>query len=161
MTTALLTAVRAAQAASLSGVEVIDGPPTLVPAGVSEALVIGADWDPSEGLFASSAFEPFSDFAQLETITVPGAVMVKSGEPAQSTAVTARAFTILAALKDVLTADPTLGGTVGYTLDVSGGGRAEAASLARLTTVSARRSATGGPRCVLTFTVGAQAVIAD
>lgn len=140
--------------------QVIDGPPTLIPPGVTEALVIGADWDPNEAIVATSTLEPYSDYAQLEVVTVPGAVMVKIGEPTTA-APTARAYAILAAFKGLLTADPTLAGAVGYADDAGGGGKAEASSLARLTSTSLRRSVSGGTRCVVSFTVGAQALIPD
>jgi hypothetical protein len=157
---ALLSIAQGAQASTLAGVEVVDGPPTLVPAGVQEALVFGADWDPNEATIATSTLEPFSDFAQLETVTVPGAVMVKTGETATAAA-TARMFAILDVLKALLVANPTLGGVVGYSLDTGGGGRAEQASLAHLSTLAARRSIAGGTRCIGAFTITAQAVVPD
>lgn len=157
---ALLSMAQAAQSTTLDGVEVIDGPPTLVPAGVQEALVFGSDWSREEATIATSTLEPFSDFAQLETITVPGAVMVKTGETTTATS-TARMFAILDVLKALLVADPTLGGVVGYSLDVGGGGRAEQQSLAHLSSLAPRRSVAGGTRCVAPFTVTAQAVLPD
>jgi hypothetical protein len=157
---ALLSMAQAAQASTLAGVEVVDGPPTLVPASVQEALVFGSDWDPNEATIATSVLEPFSDFAQLETITMPGAVVVKTGEPTTA-APTARMFAILTALKALLVADPTLGGVVGYSLDAGGGGKAEQQSLAHLSSLVPRRSVAGGTRCVGAFTISAQAVLPD
>lgn len=158
--TALLGMAVAARATTLAAVEVIDGPPTLVPAGVQEALVLGADWDPAESIVATSVLEAFSDFAQLETVTVPGAVMVKTGETTTA-APTTRVYQILDAFKALLVADPTLGGVVGYSLDASGGGKAEPQSLAQLASTSFRRSVSGGTRCVVTFTVTGQALLPD
>lgn len=160
MRAALAAACRTAQATTLAGVEVVTGPPALVAAGVEEVLVLGADWDPAEATAATSTFEPYSDYAQIETIEIPGAVMVKTGDPYVAVTTT-RAFEILAALKALLVADPTLGGAVGYSLDASGGGRAEETSLAQLTSVELRETAAGGARTVLAFTVGAAALIPD
>jgi hypothetical protein len=161
MRAALVAACTAAQATTLAGVEVIAGPPTLIAAGVGEAIAIGADWDPEEATAATSVFEPYSDYTQVETLEVPGAIRVKSGDPAALVDCTDRAFEILAALKALLVADPTLGGAVGYAADASGGGRAEETSLAQLTSATLREDIAGGARSVIAFTVGAAALIPD
>lgn len=157
---ALSAMFQTATATTLTGVEVVDGPPTLVPAGTPEALVVGGGWSPDETVIASSTLEPFSDYAQVETITIPVAVMTETGDVAAA-AMATRAAEILAAVKALLLADPTLGGLVGYSLDVSGGGKAEPSSLIRLASISARRAISGGTRCVTDVVLTAAAVIPD
>lgn len=157
---ALLAMFQTAQATTLAGVEVIAGPPTLVPAGVTEALVVGADWSPDEATVATSTFEPYSDYAQIETVLVPITVMTETGDPATAAA-TARASVILGAVKTLLVTDPTLGGVVGYSTDVGGGGKAEPTSLARLASVAWRRAISGGTKCVVNAVLTAAAVVPD
>lgn len=160
VTEALLAMFTLAQATTLTGVEVIAGPPTLVPAGVEQAIAVGSDWSPDEATVATSTFEPYSDYAQIETVLVPVTVMTKTGEVAAVSA-TALAGTILDAIKVLLVADPTLGGVVGYATDVGGGGKAEPSSLARFASVAWRRAISGGTRCVVNTVLTAAAVVPD
>lgn len=159
--TALQSLLAGAQATTLDGVTLFTGPPAQAPPGITAAVVLGGTWDPAETLIGTSAFEPFSDYADLERLTIPGAVMTTTGDPNAIAAVTTQAFAILGAVKDLINADSTLGGAVGYAEDAGGGGKAEPSSLARLASLAPRCSAAGGTRCVIDFTVSAAALATD
>lgn len=161
VTNALLTMFTTAQATTLAGVEVIAGPPALVPAGIERAIAVGSDWSPDEAIVATSTFAPYSDYAQIETVLVPVAVMAKTGDVA-ATSATTTATAILDAIKTLLVADPTLGGVVGYSTDVGGGGKAEPSSLAQFASITWRRAISGaGARAVVNATLTAAAIVAD
>lgn len=163
---AALTALKTASdaASSLLGVYISDGPPDQVPVGTKEYLALGADWDPSGAgptgqAGAVSTYEPYSDYAQLETITITSSVVVWSGD--DLAAQRNRASAILIAAKALIDADPTLGGTVGVASDPSLGGPAVEGTTARISATSWRQVQSGGAGCAVTFTISAVALVGE
>lgn len=110
----LVTAATAAQATTLVGVHVQDGPPTASLAGLPKVLVLGGEWQPSDVARPGAAGpqEPAMGAASYyEQISLSGSAFAQSGDTAMRDR-RDEAFAILDALKALIFADRTLGGLV-------------------------------------------------
>lgn len=112
--TGLVARAQAAQATTLAGVTVQDGPwPAAYVVTDPDFLIIGGDFEPTQaGLSAVSTVptpSPMGNNSFDEALTVRGVVVSQSGDTAMGPR-RARAVAVLEAFQDLLTADPTLGG---------------------------------------------------
>jgi hypothetical protein len=148
--TYLVAAAVAAQATTLAGVTVQDGPwPAAYSVVDPEFLIVGGDFEPANaGQSAVSATQTRSlmgNNSMEEELTVRCVVVSQSGDTAMGPR-RARAVAITEAFEDLLTADQKLGGLLqsAATLSVDG-----------VRQVQNSR----GAYCALNFTVGASALI--
>jgi hypothetical protein len=147
---ALVARATAAQATTLAGVTVQDGPwPAAYVVTDLRFLIIGGDYEPTTAnLSAVTATQTPSDMGNNsmdEQLTVRGVVVSQSGDTAMGPR-RAEAVADLEAFEGLLTADQDLGGllTAAATLSVD--------SVRQVQT-------TRGAYCAINFTVGASALI--
>lgn len=147
---AVLAACATVQATTLAGVTVYDGPPAVQPPAAGKILVIGGDWVPSDqSRAAASATQEASmgNRSRNETISIACQCRAGSGDTTMATQRT-DAFGIVAAVEQLLVADPTLGGLT-YS-DAKVGSVDEV-----------RQIQQSGAGCVVSFTITATALLWD
>jgi hypothetical protein len=146
----LLTACTAAQATTLVDVVVHDGPPAVQPPGTNKHLVIGGEWTTAD-LSRAAAFATqetsMGNRSRNELVSI--SCQARSGWGAEDMASRrAEAFGIVAAVEQILAADPTLGG-LSY-------GDAQVGAVDEV-----RQIQQSGAGCIVSFTVTATALLWD
>lgn len=147
----LVAKAQAAQATTLAGVTVQDGPwPARYVVTDSDFLIIGGDFDPQNidvsAVTSVQTPDLMGNFSVDEDLTVVAVAVSQSGDPNAMATCRAKAIATVEAFEDLLTADPMLGGLL--------------QSQTVLSVTSLRQVQTAdGPYCAVNFTVSASALI--
>jgi hypothetical protein len=148
--TYLVAAATAAQASTLAGVTVQDGPwPAAYVVTDPRFLIIGGDFEPTNAaqsaVSATQTPSRMGNYSVVEDLSVRGVAVSQSGDTAMGPR-RAEAVSAVEAFEDLLTADPKLGGLL--------------QSAAVLAVDSLRQVQTSrGAYCAVNFTVSASALI--
>jgi hypothetical protein len=148
--TYLVAAAVAAQATTLAGVTVQDGPwPAAYPVTDPDFLIIGGDFEPTlvdqSEVSATQTRSPMGNNSMDEQLSIGCVVVSQSGDTAMAPR-RARAVAIVEAFEDLLTADPRLGGLL------------QAAATLSLTGLRQVQNSRGA-YCAANLTIGASALI--
>ena len=147
--TYLVAAAQAAQATTLAGVTVQDGPwPAAYVVTDTAFLIVGGDWEPTAPADSVSSTQTASSMGNnsvVEALTVRCAAVSQSGDTDMA-ARRAQAVAIVEAVEGLVTADPKLGGLL-----------QEAAVLSVDSLRQEQRG--GGAYCAVNFTISASALI--
>ena len=146
---ALVAAATAAQATTLAGVTVQDGPwPAAYVVTDTAFLIVGGDWEPAVSADSVTSVQTASRMGNnsvVEALTVRCAAVSQSGDTDMAVR-RAQAVGIVEAVGNLLTADPKLGGLL-----------QEAAVMSVDSVRQEQRS--GGAYCAVNFTISASALI--
>jgi hypothetical protein len=136
-------------APALDDVWLSDGPPVGPPPGLQKVLVIGGEWAPSDAArpAATAPILPVMDYGMGEQVSVACSAFYAGGDA--PSVLRAGAFAIVSALRQLIAADPKLGGLC-----------LGDAAISLIDNVRILQGSSGGA-CVVDFAITATALLWD